>query len=58
MTSALRGLTRGMFGFVEIIFVVTLVYLLAAIALFNSFALRRGLERTALQPHRARHLGN
>jgi hypothetical protein len=41
MSSALRVVTRGMFGFVEIIVVVTLVYLLAAIALLNSFAFKQ-----------------
>jgi hypothetical protein len=58
MSSALRVFTRGMFGFAEIIVVVTLVYLLAAIALLNSFVLSRTNERTALRPHRARHIGN
>jgi hypothetical protein len=57
MSSALRVFTRGMFGFAEIIVVVTLVCLLAAIALLNSFALRRVPERTALRPHQARHIG-
>jgi hypothetical protein len=54
MGSALRVFTRGMFGFAEIIVIVTLVCLLAAIALLNSFALSRAPERTALRPHRAR----
>ena len=58
MSSALRVFTRGMFVFAEITVVVTLVYLLAAIALLNSFALDRANERTALRPHRARHIGN
>ena len=58
MSSALRVFTRGMLGFAEIIVVVTLVYLFAAIALLNSFALRLSAnERTALRPHRARHIG-
>ena len=41
MSSALRVFTRGMFVFAEITVVVALVYLLAAIALLNSFALDR-----------------
>jgi hypothetical protein len=41
MGSALRVFTRGMFGFAEIIVIVTLVCLLAAIALLNSFAVGR-----------------
>jgi hypothetical protein len=57
MSSALRVFTRGMFGFAEIIVVVTLVCLLAAIDLLNSFALRRVPERTALRPDQARHIG-
>jgi hypothetical protein len=41
MSSALRVFTRGMFGFAEIVVIVTLVCLLAAIALLNSFAVGR-----------------
>jgi hypothetical protein len=57
MSSALRVFTRGMFGFAEIIVVVTFVCLLAAIAsiLLPCTAL---LEWTALRPDRARHIGN
>ena len=57
MSSALRVFTRGMFGFAEIIVVVTFVCLLAAIAsiLLPCVAL---LEWTALRPDRARHIGN
>jgi hypothetical protein len=58
MSSAVRVFTRGMFSFAEIIVVVTLVYLLAAIALLNSFALGRVNEWTTFRPHRARHIGN
>jgi hypothetical protein len=58
MSSAVRVFTRGMFSFAEIIVVVTLVYLLAAIALLNSFALGRVNERTTFRPHRARRIGN
>jgi len=57
MSSALRVFTRGMFGFAEITVIVTLVCLLAAIALLNSFASGRTNERTALRPHRVRHIG-
>ena len=57
MSSALRVFTRGMFGFAEIIVVVTFVCLLVAIAsiLLPCAAL---LEWTALRPDRARHIGN
>jgi hypothetical protein len=57
MSSALRVFTRGMFGFAEIIVVVTLVCLLAAIGsiLLPCAAL---LEWTAFRPHRARPIGN
>jgi hypothetical protein len=57
MSSTLRVFTRGMFGFAEIIVVVTFVCLLAAIAsiLLPCAAL---LEWTALRPDRAPHIGN
>ena len=57
MSSAFRVVTRGMFGFAEIIVVVAFVCLLAAIA---SIALPCAalLEWTALRPDRARRIGN
>jgi hypothetical protein len=57
MSLAFRVFTRGMFDFAEIIVVITLVCLLAAIAsiLLPCAAL---LELTVLRPHRVRHIGN
>jgi len=57
MGPALRVFTRGMFGFAQIVVVVTLVCLLAAIAsiLLPCAAL---LELTVLRPYRVRHIGN
>ena len=57
MSSALRVFTRGMFGFAEIIVVVTFVCLLVAIALI-SLPCAALLEWTALRPDRARLIGN
>ena len=57
MSPVLRVFTRGMYSFAEIIAVVTLVCLLAAIAsiLLPCAAL---LELTVLRPHRIRHIAN
>ena len=57
MNPALRVFMRGIFGFAEIIVIVTLICLLAAIAsiLLPCAAL---LELTVLRPHRVRSVGN
>ena len=56
MGPALRMFTRGMFGFAEIMVVITLICLLAAIAsiLLPGAML---LELTVLRPHRVRRVG-
>jgi hypothetical protein len=57
MSSALRVFMRGMFGFAEIIVVVTSVCMLAAIGLIL-LPCAALLEWTAFRPYRARHIGN
>ena len=57
MGSAFRVFGRGFSDFVDVMIVVALLFLLVAIALIL-LPCAALLERTALRPHRVRHIGN